>query len=231
MKLTIALIGDHNENILAHKAIPLAIDLASNSLGILTEIQWISTDEIDPNTLGNFDAIWCVPGSPYKSMNGALSAIQFARENNIPFLGTCGGYQHAALEYARNVLGYRQADNSEVNPDTEMPLISALVCKLIEKKDAILLRPNSITAFLYQSNKVEEDYHCCFGVNPKYVPLYDGSNMRFTGNDEAGEPRVLEIVEHPYFIGTAFQPERSAFKGETHPLVVGFLKAAAARNA
>jgi len=226
MKLSIALIGDYNEEITAHKAIPLSIDLASKSLGFDSTIKWISTPDCQTQDLKEFDAIWCVPASPYESMTGALNAIQYARESKTPFLGTCGGYQHAVLEFTRNVLGYENADNAEVNPDTNMPLISALSCKLIEKTDAINICPNSKVSEIHQSENIEEEYQCSFGVNSKYLLIYKNTDLRFTGFDENKEPRVFEIENHPFFVGTAYQPERSAFKNKTHPMIVSFLKAA-----
>jgi len=230
MSLNVALVGDYNEDVLAHKAIPLAIDLASDRLGLVTKFNWISTDSVNLSLVNNYDAIWCVPGSPYKNMNGALLAIHFARENNIPFLGTCGGYQHAVLEYARNKLGYKNADNSEVNPEAEMPLISVLSCKLVDENDIIILKRGSITAKFYQSIRVEEGYHCTFGVNPKYLSIFNDSDMKFIGFDVSGDPRAFELNGHPFYIGTAYQPERSAFEGKVHPLIVGLINAARSKN-
>jgi len=97
---------------------------------------------------------------------------------------------------------------------------------LNQKTDAIFIKPDSKVASLYQSDKVEEEYYCSFGVNPKYLSIYDNSDMTFTGKDDSGEPRILEISNHPFFIGTAYQPERSALKDRTHPIVVEFLKVA-----
>ena len=90
-------------------------------------------------------------------MDGALNAIQYARESKTPFLGTCGGYQHAILEFTRNVLGYENADNAEVNPKTSMPLISALSCKLIEKTDTINICPNSKVSEIPQSENIKKE--------------------------------------------------------------------------
>ena len=104
--LRIALVGDYNAGITAHQAIPLAIDDAAAVLELLADYDWLASTEItSAEDLVGYDAIWVVPGSPYKNTEGALTAIRYARENSIPFLGTCGGFQHAILEYARNVLG------------------------------------------------------------------------------------------------------------------------------
>ena len=227
MALTIALIGDFNEEVIAHMAIPRAIEISAETLQLTVKSQWIDTDKVSLEKLKTFNAIWCVPASPYKSMEGALTAIQYARENHIPFLGTCGGYQHATLEYAHNVLGYPQAGNSEVDPDTEMPLISSLVCKLVEKSDHIILHKNSKVNAIYKMDRILEDYHCSFGVNPDYLSLFDQYDLKFVGFNDLGDPRVLEITNHPFFIATAFQPERSANNNEEHPLITSFLKALA----
>ena len=226
MCIRIALIGDFNASVTAHNAIPLAIEIAASHLDIAVQANWIDTDAIQVSQLDEFNAIWCVPASPYKSMQGALSAIEFARENARPFLGTCGGFQHAALEFARNALGYTAADSAEENLDTEMPLISALVCALVEKTDSIALKASSFVATIYKASEIDEQYRCSFGVNPQYLSIYEHSAMQFTGKDKSGEPRILEIAEHPFFIGTAFQPERSALQAQSHPLITAFIQAA-----
>jgi len=226
MKIQIALIGDYNESVTAHQAIPSAIELAASALNIEVSYEWVSTESVDVGRLSQFHAIWCIPASPYHHREGALAAIQFARRNNLPFLGTCGGYQHAALEYARNVLGFDKAENAEEVADAEMPLISGLVCKLVEKTDSIIIDPESLAGRLYQTDRVTEHYHCSFGINPDYQFIFDDTGLQFTGRDEASEPRILEIPQHRFFLGTAFQPERSALRNEVHPLVVGFLQAA-----
>ena len=226
MKITIALIGDYNESVTAHQAIPSAIGLAAGALNIDVFYEWVSTASVDVDRLSQFHAIWCVPASPYQDREGAFNAIQFARRHNIPFLGTCGGYQHAVLEYARNVLGFDNAENTEEVPDAQMPLISSLGCPLVEKTEAVVIEADSLAGRLYQSEKVDEDYHCSFAINPDYQFIFDNTELHFTGKSEAAEPRILEIPQHRFFLGTAFQPERSSLKNQVHPLVVGFLQAA-----
>src|ERR1700681_764391 len=98
MTKTIALVGDFNKQILAHVAILQMIELVNKELNADIRWQWLKTDKIsgdDTQVFSEFSAFWVVPGSPYKNMEGVLNAIRFARENNLPFLGTCGGFQHA----------------------------------------------------------------------------------------------------------------------------------------
>ena len=103
--LRIALVGDYNPDVIAHQAIPLAIDDAAAVLELTADYDWLATPELtSPEDLVGYDAIWLVPASPYKNTEAAFIAARYARENSIPFLGTCGGFQHALIEYARNVL-------------------------------------------------------------------------------------------------------------------------------
>lgn len=127
------MIGDRNLEVRAHVAIPRALDLAGHGLPRPLEPVWLSTITLTHGLearLASLSGLWCVPNSPYASMEGALSAIRFAREQNVPFLGTCGGFQHALIEFARDVLGMTEADHAETNPRAAVPFVSALACAL-----------------------------------------------------------------------------------------------------
>src|SRR6185295_9722167 len=114
--MRIGLIGDYDASVTAHQAIPLALQLAGRSLeNRNVESVWLPTEslvEASDRRLSGFNGIWCVPASPYRSMAGALAGIRFARTNRVPFLGTCGGFQHALLEYVREVLGETRAEHA-----------------------------------------------------------------------------------------------------------------------
>jgi len=231
--LSIGLIGDYSPSVPAHVAIPKALDLAAKALGCAVQPEWLPTEQLVGDVaerLAAFDALWCVPASPYVSMDGALRGIQFAREQGRPFLGTCGGFQHALIEYVRNVLGLRDADHAESNPDASLPLMVALQCALVEATGTIVLQAGSRAAALYQQAEVVEAYHCSFGLNPHYESLLAASPMRIAGRDTDGEVRIVELEEHPFFVATLFQPERSAFGGRAHPLITAYVGAALDRR-
>jgi CTP synthase (UTP-ammonia lyase) len=152
----IGLVGDYNPDVTAHRAIPAAVEIASNNIGCQISIKWINSLEIPDSDLKEFSGFWCIPASPYQHMNNVLEVIAFARQNNVPFLGTCGGYQHAALEFARNELGYVDADNGESNPGASMPLISALSCRLSNEAGTVTLNQSSKLFQIYGSEVVSE---------------------------------------------------------------------------
>jgi len=218
----VGVVGDYSLKVTAHRAIPKALELAGTETGCAVEVRWLGTDDVSRKK--ECGGIWCAPGSPYASMDGALEAIQFARENNIPFLGTCGGFQHAVIEYARNRLGISAAAHEETAPDAAQLVVNRLACSLIETSRAIHLKPGSRLARIYGCSDITETYHCNFGFNPRYEPLFAADGVEFTARDADGGVRALELPAHPFFIGTLFQPERSALTGPRHPLIAAFLQ-------
>jgi len=227
--LRIGLIGDYSPQVRAHAAIPQALALAAPA-DLKVDVEWLATEtlggEID-SRLAVFDALWCVPASPYVNTEGALSAIRFAREHRLPFLGTCGGFQHALIEYARNVLGIVEADHAESNPEAVTPLIAPLSCSLVGAKGRIKFKEDSRARVIYNASETIEEYHCNFGLNPQYLELFADSALHVTGVDEDDSVRVIELDEHPFFVATLFQPELSAFSECKHPLIEAFIQAAA----
>jgi CTP synthase (UTP-ammonia lyase) len=229
-EVAVALVGDRNDTHVAHRAIPRALELAGSQLGMKVRWDWHPTASISTATVNVFegyDALWCVPASPYESEAGAIEAIRFARESGRPFLGTCGGCQHAILEYARNVLGLANAQHAEDHPDALLPLIAPLSCSLVEVTGSIRLEPDSAIRKIYGSAEIVEGYHCRFGLNVNLEHLLAGSALRISGRDSQGEARALELVDHPFFLLTQFQPERKALAGTVPPIVSAFLSAAA----
>ncbi|AGN84506.1 MULTISPECIES: CTP synthase C-terminal region-related (seleno)protein [Enterobacteriaceae] len=224
--LRIALVGDYSHDVVAHQAIPLAIDDAAAVLEITADYDWLPTSEINSDEdLVGYDAIWVVPGSPYKNANGAFIAIKYARENAVPFLGTCGGFQHAVIEYARNVLGWADAAHAETENVGRM-VITPLTCALVDQNGAIELRPNTLIARAYGRELIEEAYRCSFGVAEEFARELESGDLRVTGWDEDGEIRAVELVTHPFFVATLFQHERAALAGRPVPLVQAMLRAA-----
>ena len=228
--IRIALIGDRNEAVTAHRAIPIALSLASRDTGLQLGVEWLHTSTLIPRSiegmLAPYSAVWCVPASPYANAVGAIAAIRFARESSRPFLGTCGGFQHALLEYAGTVWGVRNPAHAEVEPDAADPVIAPLECSLVEVSESIRLVPGSRLARAYGTETVTEGYHCNYGLNPRYVERLEDGPLRATAHDTGGSVRAVELSGHPFFVATLFQPERAALADRTPPLVAAFVKAA-----
>jgi CTP synthase (UTP-ammonia lyase) len=222
----IGLVGDYSEAVPAHRAIPIALRLAGDALGAGIAFEWVPTPEITQTSrVAGFDGLWCVPASPYRSMDGALLTIRFAREQRRPFLGTCGGFQHAVIEYARNVLGWADAEHAEVTPAAARPVIALLACALVDATGDVVLEPGSRIAEAYGRDRATEGYRCSYGMNAEFQAKLVAGPLRASAHDEAGEIRAVELDDHPFFVGTLFQPERAALQGRLPPLVAAFARA------
>ncbi|WP_062390508.1 CTP synthase C-terminal region-related (seleno)protein [Pseudomonas abietaniphila] len=231
-EICIALVGDHDDRVPAHQAIPLALDRVAGETGIVVEFHWLPTLEVgDGAGLHAFDGIWCVPASPYRDMNGALTAIRHARENQKPFLGTCGGFQHALLEYARNHLGWSDAEHAETAPDSARAIITPLSCSLVEAFEPIRLLAGSRIAEAYGALHTQERYRCRYGLRKELEADIFAGPLKVSGYDEDDEVRAMELRGHPFFVATLFQPERAALQGDTPPLVRAFVQACAQQGA
>lgn len=138
----IALVGDRSEAVRSHARIPGLLEALRLREGLDLDAYWIPTEEAGEGMDG-FDAVWVLPGSPYRSEGGVLTAIQDARENGIPFLGTCAGFQHALLEFARTVCGLDRAGHAENDPGAahEDAVVVPLACSLVGHEDTVRLTP------------------------------------------------------------------------------------------
>lgn len=231
-RVRIALVGDYSEQIKAHQAIPLALEMAGEALEVRVEPEWLATDSIgDGALLADYDGIWCVPGSPYRDTDGALTAIRYARERQVPFLGTCAGFQHALLEYARHGLGWREAQHGELNPEAQDPLIAPLSCALVDVAGRVKLVSGTQIAELYGVLEITEAYLCRYGLQAAFREPLMAERLRASGFDEAGEVRAIELQDHPFFLATLFQPERAALAGRLPPVVAGLVGASAVQAA
>lgn len=227
--MRIGLIGDYDPSVIAHQAIPRALALAGAGAEHEPTPTWLPTatiPDVPASLLSAYHGLWCVPASPYDDPEGALRAIRYARESGLPFLGTCGGFQHTVLECARNVLGRATAQHAEADPSATDLVVTPLTCALVEQRGPVRMVAGSRAAILCGTVVIEEEYHCSFGLNPEYEAALEQGGLRVTGRDLAGAARVVEIAEHPFYIATLFQPERTALRGVAHPLVRAFVAVA-----
>lgn len=229
----IGIISEFNPNNPLHLATNEAINHSFAQHGVKPAIEWLPTNKtVD---LGQFDGFWCSPGSPYHSLEGALEMIRWSRLERKPFIGTCAGFQHAVLEFARNVLEIKDAMHAEYDPDSgnaSNAFIRPLSCSLVGKKLAIRLKPGSRAAAFYGTTEVAESYYCNFGLNPEYRELLESAGLTISGWDDievspsadptTAEARVIELPDHPFFVATLFVPQAASTPEHPHPLIAAF---------
>ena len=225
--MSIAIIGDYNDDFRPHKATNEAINHAVHKFNLDVEARWISTDTIEGNfadIIKKYSGFWIAPGSPYKSISGALKLIKYARENNIPTLGTCGGFQHMVIEFARNVTGIKDAEHAEYDPYASKLVINPLSCSLAGQILEIEITDKTSKAYsIFGTEKIYEKYYCNFGLNPAYQTQLDNFGFRIVGTVNLKEARILELINHPFFIATLFVPQDNSTFDKPHKLVTAFL--------
>lgn len=231
--LSVAVIGDFDDTFTPHPATNDAVRHAATRLGVEADIVWTPTESLerDLGPVRTADALWCAPGSPYRSLRGALAALCYGREGGVPTLGTCGGCQHIIIEYARNVLEFEDAQHAEYDPYGSRLFISQLTCSLAGQTMSVNLTPESKAATVYGTTSIHEQYYCNFGLNPEYQELLDKGGLRVVGFDNTGEARVLELPEHPFYVATLFVPQTRSTPERPHPLITSLLTAALDRSA
>ncbi|GAA1627589.1 CTP synthase C-terminal region-related (seleno)protein [Actinoplanes couchii] len=233
----IALVGDRSPSVRAHLRIPAVLDVLREEADL--DVYWIPTPAArDPDSLRGFDGIWLVPGSPYRDAEGGITAARVARTEGIPFLGTCGGFQHAMLEFARDVCGFGNAQHAEYAADDpheeeseENDLIVELSCSLAGHEAAVDLTFGSLIERLLGASRTVERYRCSYGLSESHLDLLTEHGMRFTGRDQSGAVRAAELPDHPFYLATLFQPELSGDGTDPHPIIRGFVRAVTDRPA
>jgi CTP synthase (UTP-ammonia lyase) len=222
----LALVGDRSAAVPAHDRIPGLLAALAREGAEAVEPYWLHTTSISsPADVAGFDGIYVTPGSPYASTVGVIAAIEAARAGGIPLLGTCGGFQHLLLEYARNVCGLRGVDHAEIHPDAPELLIAALECQLYGDEATVHIAAGTLAARIMGAGPTSERYFCRFGLNPAYEQALVDAGLVISGRDADGAARMVELPGHPWFVGTLFQPELSSEPTWVHPIIGAFAEA------
>jgi CTP synthase (UTP-ammonia lyase) len=223
----LALVGDRSPSVRAHGRIPLLIDALRKREGLVLDPYWIPSTEAED--LQDFDGIWVVPGSPYTDPDKVVAAVRTAREREIPFLGTCGGFQHAILELAESLAGIETPRHAEYGID-EGAIIVELECSLVGHEGPITYTPGTLIQRIAGVDRSLERYHCSYGISPEYVATLEQAGVIFGAHDDDGAPRALELAGHPFFLGTLFQPELAGDGSRAHPVIRAFAEAVVSRR-
>jgi CTP synthase (UTP-ammonia lyase) len=239
----IGILGDFNAEFRSHHATNDALQHAAHKLNLKVESEWLPTPSLlaegRESKLESFDGLWASPGSPYKSFEGMLNGIEFARRRDWPFLATCGGFQYTFIEFARNVLNIKDADSAENNSGSKNIIIYPVACAVPDRKgDApklsgavpeIRLRPGSYLQTFYGKDQdtVSEEFFCNFEINPDFEWAAMEAGFPVVARGPQGEIRAIESHTHLFFLATLFQPQLSSTEKKPHPIVLAFVQAAA----
>ncbi len=237
--INIGLIGKYVELHDAYKSITESFIHAGATNEVKVKIHWIHSEELKvddvANLLKGLNGILVAPGFGERGIEGKIKAVQYARENNIPFFGICLGMQMAVIEFSRNVLKLADANSIEMDQNTSNPVIN-----LMEEQKEITnmggtmrlgawdckLTENSKLKEIYNSEIISERHRHRYELNNKYVADLEAAGMLVSGRNPITDlVEVIEIPSHPWFIGVQYHPEYKSTVENPHPLFIAFVKA------
>jgi CTP synthase len=238
--VSIGLVGKYVELVDSYKSIIESIIHAGASNHCKVDLRLIHSEQINQknikSALNGLSGIVVAPGFGDRGIDGKIIAINHARKNQIPFFGICLGMQCAMVEFARNVLGLKQAHSTEMMPDTPDPVIDIMEAqKQISNKGGTMrlgsydchLVAGTMAHRIYHTDAISERHRHRYEFNNKYLEAYKSHGMVFSGfNPEMGLVEIVELTGHPWYIGVQFHPEYRSTVASPHPLFVDFVSAA-----
>jgi CTP synthase len=239
-RITIGLIGKYVELQDAYKSILESFAHAGAMNEAKVQVVSIHSEFITAENvsekLENLDGLLVAPGFGHRGVEGKITAVKYARETGLPFFGICLGMQMAVIEFGRNVLGITNAQSSEMDPNTAEPVIDMMEeQKKISAKGGTMrlgsyscqLKPDSLASKIYGTLNIKERHRHRYEFNNKYLHRYEEAGMIASGNNpETGLVEIMEIQDHPFFIGCQYHPELKSTVENPHPLFVHFVAAA-----
>jgi CTP synthase len=239
-EVKITVVGKYVELPDAYKSIAESFVHAGVENECKVKVKWVQseylTEENLESSLSSAEGILVAPGFGSRGLEGKILAVKYARENKIPFFGICLGMQCAVIEYGRNVVGIKDANTAEIDPNTPHPVIDMMEAqkKVTQKGGTMRLGayPCEITKgtkayAIYGKSKITERHRHRFEFNNKYLDKYAKAGMIASGiNPDGNLVEIVEIKDHPYFVGVQFHPELKSTALHPHPLFVKFVKAA-----
>ena len=239
-EVNIALVGKYTQLPDAYKSISESFIHAGASNECKVKLKFINSEKLNENNaqelLGSVSGILVAPGFGSRGIDGKFVAVKYARENNVPFLGICLGMQCAVTEFARNVLGYTNANSTEFEETNEHPVVDIMESqKNVTEKGgtmrlgayACTLAKESLAAKVYEQTKISERHRHRYEFNNNYLEEFKNAGMIPTGmNQESGLVEIMEIPSHRWFMGVQFHPEYKSTVLNPHPVFIGFVKAA-----
>ncbi|CAI8161319.1 MAG: CTP synthase [Polaribacter sp. SA4-10] len=239
-EVEIGLIGKYVELRDSYKSITEAFIHAGSTNETKVKVRWIHSESLTTENiktkLDSLNGILVAPGFGDRGIEGKIKAVQYARENNIPFFGICLGMQMAVIEFSRNVLNLKDVFSTEMNENCENPVINLMKSqKEVTKKGGTMrlgawdckISKESKAFNAYKSELISERHRHRFEFNNDYLKALEGSGMKATGvNPKTGLVEIVELSNHPWFVGVQYHPEYKSTVLNPHPLFVDFIKAA-----
>jgi len=239
-KVTIGLIGKYIELQDAYKSILESFIHAGAMNDCKVQVMNVHSEFITKENvaekLGELDGLLVAPGFGFRGVEGKVIAVKYARENNLPFFGICLGMQMAAIEFARNVLGIKDANSTEMEPDTASPVIDMMEeQKKITMKGGTMrlgsfpcdIKENTLASEIYRSRQISERHRHRWEFNNAYLDQFQNAGMMASGiNPGTGLVEIIELSNHPFFIGVQYHPELKSTVENPQPVFVQFIKAA-----
>ncbi len=239
-EISIGLIGKYVELQDSYKSILESFIHAGAVNEVKVNVEFIHSEYLNSENiklkLSHLDGVLVAPGFGERGIEGKIDAVRYVREQNIPFLGICLGMQMAVIEYSRNVLGLSDANSTEMDENTKHPVISLMEAqKTVTNKGGTMrlgawdcdIEANSIVSKVYGETSIKERHRHRYEFNNDYKAQLEAAGMRATGlNPETGLVEIIEIPEHPWFVGVQYHPEYKSTVSNPHPLFVAFVKAA-----
>ncbi len=239
----IGIVGKYVELKDAYKSIAESIIHAGVQNQTKVEVSWIHSEDLEEmpqeemeKLLNGLNGVLVAPGFGSRGIEGKLRAIKHVRENNIPFLGICLGMQCAVIEFARNVLGFENANSTEFNPTTPYPVIDFMEGQTDEMNKggtmrlgayACKIQDGTKTRSIYDKDQISERHRHRYEFNNEYIADYEKAGMIASGiNPDKSLVEIVELNNHPWFIGVQFHPEYKSTVMNPHPLFLKFIKAA-----
>lgn len=239
-KVTIGLIGKYIELQDAYKSILESFIHAGAVNDCKVQVVNVHSEYIDEENVNEkligLDGLLVAPGFGFRGVEGKIIAVKYARENNLPFFGICLGMQMAAIEFARNVLGIKDADSTEMNPDTPAPVIDMMEeQKKVTMKGGTMrlgsypcvIKENTLAYSIYGKAEIHERHRHRWEFNNKYLQQFEDAGMIASGiNPQSGLVEIIELNNHPFFIGVQYHPELKSTVENPQPIFVHFINAA-----
>jgi CTP synthase (UTP-ammonia lyase) len=222
MPTRIALLGDRDLGLVTHRE----LDAAVAALPPWVEPRWVGSDSAEARALEGLDGLWVIPGSPYRDDDAVLAAIGWALDSGTPLLGTCGGFQYAALALAQRLAGVEAPAHAEVHPEAPEPVVAGLACSLIGERREVTCVPGTRLGEICGSEPFSGFHWCNFGLAADFAERLEAAGVVVSARAPDAGVEGIELPGHPFFVATLFQPQVGALAGEPpHPLIGAFVEA------